>query len=143
MNESRYKFFLLYMIDLHNLHIEDRVDLIANPLNEKRNGAIVENVVVSPKESNNVTVESAVDDLVMSMKKDLNIANNIEEKFEDFFTEDDGGLKCYLCPGSYKREGHLRNHLESKHKKTFKLICSCGKVFPDSTRLQRHRKTCQ
>ena len=36
MNEARFKIFLLYMIDLHNLHIENRVDLAANPLNEKR-----------------------------------------------------------------------------------------------------------
>ena len=33
MNESRFKFFLLYIVDLHNLHIEGNVDLIANPLN--------------------------------------------------------------------------------------------------------------
>ena len=38
-------------------------------------------------------------------------------------------------------EGHLRNHLESKHNKSFKLSCSCGKLFPDSTRLNRHKKT--
>ena len=65
-----------------------------------------------------------------------------EDKFEDCFTEENNGdLKCKYCPGIYKREGHLRNHLESKHKKMFQLICTCGKVFSNSTRLYRHKKT--
>ena len=48
-------------------------------------------------------------------------------------------LSCNFCPATYKREGHMRNHLESKDNKTFKLICSCGKLFPDMTRLSRHK----
>ena len=36
MNKPRFKMFLLYMIDLHNLHIEDNVSSAANPLSEKR-----------------------------------------------------------------------------------------------------------
>ena len=36
MNQPRFKMFLLYMIDLHNLHIDNTVDLAANPLNKHR-----------------------------------------------------------------------------------------------------------
>ena len=35
-NEAHFKLFLLYILDLHNLHIEQKVDLLANPLNFKR-----------------------------------------------------------------------------------------------------------
>ena len=36
MNEAHFKFFLLYLIDLHNLHIQNKVSSVANPLNEDR-----------------------------------------------------------------------------------------------------------
>ena len=36
MNQPRFKFFLLYMIDLHNLHIEGNISSLANPLNKDR-----------------------------------------------------------------------------------------------------------
>ena len=43
MNESHFKFFLLYLIDLHNLHIEGRVSTLANPLNENRDIHLIAN----------------------------------------------------------------------------------------------------
>ena len=36
MNEAHFKHFLLYINDLHNLHITKKVDLVANPLNPRR-----------------------------------------------------------------------------------------------------------
>ena len=36
MNEAHFKFFLLYMIDLHNLHIENNLSRVANPLHTDR-----------------------------------------------------------------------------------------------------------
>ena len=36
MNEAHYKLFILYVLDLHNLQIEKRVDILANPLNKDR-----------------------------------------------------------------------------------------------------------
>ena len=36
MNEAHFKLFLLYILDLHNLHITKKVDLVANPLNPRR-----------------------------------------------------------------------------------------------------------
>ena len=155
MNESRFKFFLLYMIDLHNLHIEKRVDLVANPLNEKRKDAIellktsgfIENLLKTDeniKPLEDTTSSNCVDDLVAGFETDLKIGDaEAEENWENCFTEVSSGLKCNFCPGIYKREGHLRNHLQSKHNKFFKLACICGKLFPDSTRLSRHKKSCK
>ena len=42
MNELRLKFYLLYMIDLHNIHIEGRVQVKANPLNIDREMILTE-----------------------------------------------------------------------------------------------------
>ena len=144
MNESRFKFFLLYVIDLHNLHIEHRVDLIANPLNEKREGVInSRELKVDEKEQQVTKVIVDVDDLVMDVARKLTLdgADN-EEHFEHCFTKDDNGLKCNFCPGIYQREGHLRNHLKTKHNRSFDLTCKCGKYFANSTRLNRHKKSC-
>ena len=42
MNELRLKFYLLYMIDLHNMHIEGQVQVKANPLNIDREMILTE-----------------------------------------------------------------------------------------------------
>ena len=145
MNESRFKFFLLYVIDLHNLHIENRVDLIANPLNKKREGAInSREVKVDEKEILVAEVIEDVDDLVMDNAFKLTLDEAADEgSFEQCFTKGESGLQCNFCPGIYKREGHLRNHLKTKHNKSFNLTCKCGKSFADSTRLNRHKKSCK
>ena len=36
MNEAHFKFFLLYVTDLHNLHIQNKLTSVANPLNDDR-----------------------------------------------------------------------------------------------------------
>ena len=70
--------------------------------------------------------------------------NTEEETFEDCFSVNSNGeLVCNFCPGIYKREGHMRNHLDSKHNKVFKIVCYCGKTFADVTRLSRHKKSCK
>ena len=57
------------------------------------------------------------------LMKEFNKCINLVEKyevFEDCFTvNEDGQMKCKFCPGKYKREGNLRNHLESKRNKLF------------------------
>ena len=145
MNEPRFKMFLLYMIDLHNLHIENRVDLAANPLNERR-GDFIQSSAKQPVDIDSKLVESVdegVEEVLLDMTK-MKIAVCQEEKYEDCFKlNSNGELSCNFCPGIYKRDGHMRNHLSSKHMKTFKIVCSCGKLFPDSTRLSRHKKTCK
>ena len=147
MNEPRFKMFILYMIDLHNLHIEDRVDLAANPINEKREEYVkiqIGNSVAKVKTVEKDDFEVADKKLEEVMSAMIITEPTEEEKFEDCFTVDSTGeLRCNFCPANYRKEGHLRNHMDSKHNKSFKTVCSCGKSFPDSTRLSRHKKTCK
>lgn len=146
MNEARFKIFLLYMIDLHNLHIANCVDLAANPLNEKRDDYIKKGDYkpIAEDDKAEVSIEEDIERVLLDLTSKLTVEDCKEEIFEDCFkTDSSGELRCNFCPGIYKREGHMRNHLESKHMKTFKIVCSCGKLFPDSTRLSRHRKTCK
>ena len=143
MNEPRFKFYLLYLIDLHNLHLENRISVVANPLNIKRmfvketssDGGILSESEASDKEP--------IENLMKEFNKCINLVEKYEV-FEDCFTvNEDGQMKCKFCLGIYKREGHLRNHLENKHNNLFKLMCSvCGGSFPDSSRLVRHKKSC-
>ena len=145
MNEARFKTFLLYMIDLHNLHIANCVDLAANPLNEKRDDYIEKGGYKPIAEDDNVkvSIEEDIEHVLLDLTSKLTVDCK-EEIFGDCFkTDSSGELHCNFSPGIYKREGHMRNHLESKHMKTFKIVCSCGKLFPDLTRLSRHRKTCK
>jgi hypothetical protein len=172
MNEARFKLFLLYMIDLHNLHIEKRVHILANPLNDKREEAckmLLKSFLPEPTSDTNDVVDILTADVDKLLKisepasekvpesegtfeKLLKISEPVSETeheshetFEDYIIEDSSGsLKCKLCPGQYKKSGHLRNHLETKHNKVFRIVCSsCGKQFPDSSRLCRHNKSCK
>ena len=140
MNEARFKQFIIYMIDLHNLHIENQVDLAANPLNMKRQ----EYITNYSDKKDFETLDSNFQALVIGAnEKQSESIEKKKEKFEECFeTKSNGELYCKFCPGVYKREGHMRNHLQSKHMKIFDIKCLCGKVFPDSTRLSRHKKTC-
>ena len=36
MNESRFNFFFTYFVDLHNLNIEKRLQIVANPFHEEQ-----------------------------------------------------------------------------------------------------------
>ena len=143
MNESHFKFFLLYLIDLHNLHIEGRVSTLANPLNENRDieliandiGKInlVEKIDLEPKSSQEKPKDNKKTDI---FKKG--------EKLEDCFVLDKNGqLNCNYCDGKYQREGHMKNHLETKHNIIVTLICSCGQLFDDTTRYGSHKKSCK
>ena len=137
MNEARFRQFLIYMIDLHNMNIDCCVDIAANPLNPKRL-ELTENIHSNVE----AQVDIEVDDLITSMKNMLTVETDVEDKFEHCFKEVNGALHCNFCNGVYKKEGHLRNHLESKHNKHFELVCVCGKPFPDFARLTRHKKSC-
>ena len=145
MNEARFKFFLLYMIDLHNLHIEDKVSEIANPLNANR-GTVSQDDITLVKEmmKMNIATKSINLDEETNVGKEKVEAVSKTTKIEDCFFEDDSGnLCCNFCPGKYKREGHLKNHVESKHNIKVDLICKCGQVFIETTRYCRHRKSCK
>ena len=44
---------------------------------------------------------------------------------------------CRFCPGTFKRLGNMRNHLEKTHGTTFNFNCNCGECFKDSTAFTR------
>ena len=101
MNEARFKMFLLYMIDLHNLHIENRVYLAANPLNEKRDDFIKKSFekpipIVESGASNQIdevdeNVDDDLEDMLLDMKSKMTFEDSVEEKFEDCFKSDSNG----------------------------------------------------
>ena len=71
------------MIDLHNLHIENRVDLVANPLNEKReheveslksmNCILQKEIDAKPVVNDN---EDLIDDLVAGIGSKLTLEDS-------------------------------------------------------------------
>ena len=141
MNESRFKLFLTYMTDLHNMHIDDSLDQLANPLNKKRSISLESKVTTVPQPK----LEDDLDELVQAVCESLKIGSDTShETFENYYSEDaTGNFHCKLCPASYSREGNLRKHLESKHNKHLEMVCSkCSKIFSDSTRLTRHKRLC-
>ena len=137
MNESHFKFFLVYLIDLHNLHIEGKVSLLANPLNENREVEILANDIQLIDLDGKCTED----------KQTLNIEKEVSGKsvsLEDCYnTDKDGQLLCNFCDGKYKKEGHIKNHCETKHNIKIHLICKCGQLFDDTTRYSRHKKSCK
>ena len=133
------------------LNLDGNVSLMANPLNEERKN-ILKTTRFNKKEkynikediTNNDKVKPEATEELVGLLDDLKMDEKIpSETFEDCFTVDKtGSLHCKFCEGVYKREGHMRNHLESKHNKSLPLVCHCGKKFPDSTRFTRHNKSC-
>ena len=134
------------MIDLHNLHIENRVALVANPLNEKRENEIEysqdRRIEVIPVKEIFGVMNNCVDNLADEIESKLNVVEDYS--LEDCYTKDGADMKCNFCPAVYLREGNLRNHLKSKHNRSFEIVCNnCCKPFADSTRLNRHKKLCK
>ena len=145
MNEAHFKLFLLYILDLHNLHIEQKVDVVANPLNSRRYEEIPDATDLDLNIESFGKLRLGSED--ESEETSSTAPGSLETKqtvLDDCFTELlDGDLLCNFCPGTFKRIGNLRNHLNSKHRMCFKLTCGCGKEFNDSTKLNRHLKSCK
>ena len=128
------------MIDLHNLHIEKSVDVVANPLNKMRNTILDAQTDYCDEKTH---TENKSDELCELMEFVMNIDDcSNGSDFESLIERSKDSLHCKLCPGVYKREGNMRNHLESKHGKVFDLKCACGQTYSDCTKLLRHKKTC-
>ena len=139
MNQCCFKFFFLYMVDMHNLHIEKKVDSIANPLSKER----LENI--SLNNINKERIQTQMTDMSPTIASDHLDTSNIEyneEKIENCYSEINGKYKCNFCNAIYQKKGQLKNHLESKHAIKVDLGCLCGKVFSEFKKLERHRKTC-
>lgn len=164
MNEAHFKLFILYVIDLHNLKIEGKVDLLANPLNPRRCQEILKlnqdnllkslgNLDIQEKvQSPSSESEPSHEDQLLKNLGNLGIQDKVPtsepapESIEDggFLELPNGDLTCNFCAGTFKRLGNMRNHLNSKHNKSYGLRCSsCGKEFQDARKLSRHLKSCK
>merc|ERR1719318_1819254 len=141
MNEAHFKFFLLYMIDLHNLHIENKVSSVANPLNKNRKLDILaskpelgEKAVETDEQSGVETLSDMVKMIdIGAENQELDKSKNTHTQFEDcFFVDKEGVMHCKFCEGKYKRDGHMKNHVELKHNMIIDLLCKCGQDFDDT-----------
>lgn len=141
MNEAHFKFFLLYVIDLHNLNIQNKLTSVANPLNEDRE---IEDIMaglgsIDLEGETKLSGNEEKDDSKVEVEK----VKDRGMRLEDCYRLDDGVLHCKICPGTYKREGHMKNHVETKHNLVVDLTCKCGQLFTDTTKYCRHRKSCK
>ena len=144
MNQGRFKFFFLYMVECHNLHIEKKVHTIANPLSHER----IENIrskkyqiaQKEPQTSNVNDYENVQVEVPNNMRP---IANEEHPSIDDCFSMVNEKMKCKYCEGTYQKKGQLKNHIESKHGISINLKCSCGKVFSELKAQVRHQKTCK
>ena len=155
MNEGHFKLFLLYVIDLHNLHIERKVDILANPLNPKRKEEIAKlHEECTLQDLNTLTLEDVetVKEIktVEQIESDGQVTGTqlstkplSEEETEGFTVDVNGEYSCDHCAGVFKRLGNVRNHLKSKHEIDYQLLCTCGKSFQDSSKYSRHTKSCR
>ena len=147
MNEARHKHYLLYLVDLHNLHVVKQVEK-ANPFKNRQQ--ILRKMPINKKidieDVTELLSRATLDPAVPLTEKSASLDEKIEQ-FEDCFEEliQDSKtiLKCKFCDGVYMREGHLRNHLIDKHQLNIKMKCSsCGKTFDTNAKLNRHQKAC-
>ena len=128
------------MIDNHNLHIEGKMN-ISNPLDVSW-GHSDEKIVRKNESCEDVVLD--FEKLTLSAENDENeLESNKLIRLEECYTEEPAGtLNCNFCPGKYKREGNMKNHIETKHNMTAELICQCGQIFVETTRYLRHKKGC-
>ena len=149
MNEAHFKLFILYVLDLHNLQIERRVDILANPLNKQRKVEIEklnENLALKGfsllnLESQNNSSSGVTRKAVVRVQSEVTSEDKVDD--EGYTTLESGEFSCNYCSATFKRMGNTRNHLNSKHQMTINSKCSCGKNFSESTKLNRHQKTCK
>ena len=86
------------MIDLHNLHLDNCVDLAANPLNERREEFIKKSVnkpddtnvesFVKETEEDVEKLDDQLENVMLDMKTKMNI---LEETFVDCFSVNSNG----------------------------------------------------
>lgn len=118
MNEAHFFIFFLYIFDLHNLNIEQKLRSIANPKSEYRYELISKlknnqvDEVASLMEKVTVTEEGSIVREEESEKEGLE--PNIDPAHMN--TGSSEQFSCNLCNANYKRAGNLKLHIENKHK---------------------------
>jgi hypothetical protein len=147
MNEPHFVFFMIYMIDLHNHHIQKTLRQMCNPMSAARYEFIAklnievvdENTVgfmpqtpFSRKDANKKTATTKETVVLSPTNQNLNIL---------YKKTDCGEFKCELCDKKYKQLGYLKTHLKTKHDKCMTIYCElCHVSFYDLVSLSRHQK---
>ena len=144
MNEARFAHFFLYMIDLHNFKIEDRM-CVVNPFLSFRAKHIeatgqamskYRQYFIPQQELDPQVPDNSLDNLNATMAN-LNIGN------EQTFILNDLD-HCEICKVPYKNKGPLKNHLTSKHgvpeSSVFFWCELCKHKIDDQKKFTRHMK---
>ena len=146
MNEARFAHFFLYMIDLHNFKIEDRL-VVVNPFLSFRAKHIETTKESMSKYRHYFCPESELDPQAPGQNSldDLNatMANlNIGKEQSFILNKID---HCEICLVPYKNKGPLKNHLISKHgvfeSSVFFWCETCAQKIHDQKKFTRHMKT--
>ena len=153
MNEARFFWFFLYMIDLRNLDKENKVvnllcklliyskfyfpqlRWMADPRSARRRS------FVADLDTTNLEPEAIMNEqLENSAKPSGTTDDSNAAKKEPFGTNDDGTLSCGFCGKVYKQVGYMRKHLSTLHDVAdLSLICQkCLKNFETKKKLTRH-----
>ena len=152
MNESRFLWFFLYLIDLRNLEEEQKVSYImtivitsvTKPYFQLRNLADPrskvrrEHVAAQPQ----IKLSSALPSEAVPAKSC--IAAGDHPTAEVFTVKDDQSFQCNLCGKIYLQKGSMKTHLEKNHQiaNVISFVCTkCGKNFDSQKKLTRHTKT--
>ena len=146
MNEVRFAHFFLYMIDLHNFKIEDRMHVV-NPFLSFRAKHIEATREVMSKYRHYFSPEPELDPQVPGHNSldDLNatMANLNIGKEQTFILNDMD--HCEICNAPYRNKGPLKNHLVSKHgvleSSVFFWCETCDQKIDDQKKFTRHMKS--
>ena len=134
------------MIDLHNLHIEKRLRMMANPKSAERHEFVTKQKVEIVTEA----TPGYIPQMPFSAKDALRAQDKQSEKpiekrvndVEKMYTKKgEKDLECNYCSKKYMQFGYLKIHLKQKHEKELIIYCEhCHETFPEVSSLNRHQK---
>ena len=127
MNESRFFWFFLYLIDLRNNAKEKTLRTLLDPKSEERKRYC-----------------QSLQKIILSAKRCEEVEPVVPR--QPYSELENGTYVCNYCGKPYKMVGSLQKHLEKNHK-IEDAICftckKCNKVFDRKAKLSRHQKSCQ
>ena len=126
MNEARFFWFFLYLIDLRNNAKEKKLRFLLDPRSEERKEYC-----------------TSIRKILLSRGKEKEVAPVIPE--HPYKEHSNNTYSCNYCGKIYKQLSSLRSHLEKNHKivDVISYVCKkCSKVFETKYKLTRHQKTC-
>ena len=112
MNEANFFIFFIYVFDLHNLNIENKLSYIANPKSELRYEHIGMEKINSVEE---VLVQKDNEIADIGELLERMVVRDTEKQPDKSNDSECEGFKCEVCGTEYKRLGNLKLHLKKKH----------------------------